>query len=205
MPITHLSSTGTGTFTLTNPVSASNRTITYPDATTTLVGTDTTQTLTNKTIQGGVITKATAITTTSGTSHLFTGIPSWAERITVILNEVSTSGGDRLLVQLGSAGGIVSTGYVSTAWQGSSVSNSSTAGFLMGLSGLSDSVTAIMTLVNITGNVWVSAHTGKINTSTAIYGAGSLAVGATVTQLQITTTGGTQTFDAGTINIMYEG
>lgn len=49
MPIT-LQSSGGGSVILTAPSTASNRTATLPDATTTLVGTDTTQTLTNKTL-----------------------------------------------------------------------------------------------------------------------------------------------------------
>jgi hypothetical protein len=43
-------STGTATFTIESPATSTNRTITIPDATTTLVGTDATQTLTNKSI-----------------------------------------------------------------------------------------------------------------------------------------------------------
>jgi hypothetical protein len=45
---------GTGTVTVNAPNTNAARTVTMPDATTTLVGTDATQTLTNKTITGGV-------------------------------------------------------------------------------------------------------------------------------------------------------
>lgn len=61
MPI-KLQSSGGGDFTLNAAASASNRTITLPDATTTLVGTDAIQTLTNKTLATPSITGATTST-----------------------------------------------------------------------------------------------------------------------------------------------
>jgi len=49
---------GTGTFTLASPATNTDRTLTLPDVTTTLVGTDATQTLTNKTIASSQLTGA---------------------------------------------------------------------------------------------------------------------------------------------------
>ena len=46
---------GTAIFTVAAPGTSTNQTITLPDASTTLVGTDATQTLTNKTISGSAI------------------------------------------------------------------------------------------------------------------------------------------------------
>lgn len=79
MTIAQISSGG-GIFSIDAPASASNRTITLPDATTTLVGTDATQTLTNKTltsptvnsptISGGTATFAAMPTITNATSMI---------------------------------------------------------------------------------------------------------------------------------------
>jgi hypothetical protein len=60
-------STGTATFTIESPATSTNRTITIPDATTTLVGTDATQTLTNKTLTTPNINSA-QVDTVSGTA-----------------------------------------------------------------------------------------------------------------------------------------
>ena len=63
-------STGTATFTIESPATSTNRTITIPDATTTLVGTDATQTLTNKTLTTPNINSA-QVDTVSGTAPLY--------------------------------------------------------------------------------------------------------------------------------------
>ena len=87
----------------------------------TVVGTTDTQSLTNKTLGSGLVmaasavTSGTAITTTSGTSHDFTSIPSWVKRITVMFSGVSTNGTSFVQIQLGDSGGIETTGYNSGA------------------------------------------------------------------------------------------
>ena len=64
------SGSGAGTLTIAAPITATNRTLTLPDATTTLVGTDATQTLTNKTLTTPNIDSA-SVPTVSGTAPLY--------------------------------------------------------------------------------------------------------------------------------------
>jgi len=61
------------TLTVVDPTA--DRTVSIPDATTTLVGTDTTQTLTNKTLTSPVLTTPTLGTPASGTLTNATGLP----------------------------------------------------------------------------------------------------------------------------------
>ena len=202
---------GTGIFTIASPHSNTNRTLSIPDVTTTIVGTDAAQTLTNKTLGSGLVMDVSAIT--SGTAVVnptspasanidFTGIPSWVKRITVVFNAVSTSGTSNPQIQLGDAGGIETTGYTVSSLE--STTTHYTAGFGIKFASATASLNGSLVLTNVSGNVW--AGTGLFNnTSTAVASlAGSKTLSDVLTQLRITTVNGTDTFDAGTINIMYE-
>ena len=156
---------------------------------------------------GSIITRGTAVASTSGTSIDFTSIPSWVKRITVMFTGVGTSGTSTTLVQIG-AGSVTSTGYVSSAqaFSATATSNStSTAGFLSSISSASSARSGQWVITNITGNTWVCSNTlGDSATSSAGIGGGTVALGGTLDRVRITTTNGTDTFDAGSVNILYE-
>ena len=171
------------------------------------IGTNQVVTVVNP-IQGGTITSGTAVATTSGTSIDFTGIPSWVKRITVMLSGVSTNGSSSYLVRLGTSSGIVSTGYVSSGSQlnPSSGSASSTTGIIVVVDSSGYICNGNISICKLTSNTWVASYslglTG-VATGTAI-GGGSVDLGATLDRVRITTVNGTDTFDAGSINILYE-
>jgi hypothetical protein len=183
----------------------------------TVVGTSDTQTLTNKTLTSpaidgtptgvGVLTSDTAIASTSGTSIDFTSIPSWVKRITVQFSGVSLSATANILVQLGTGSTTYTTsGYISGTVACETAGNtatSSTSGFVLFNSAPAVIISGHMTITNISGNNWVSSHTTKRDTSTLVFGGGNVSLGAVLTAVRITSSS-TDTFDAGTVNIMYE-
>jgi hypothetical protein len=153
------------------------------------------------------ITAATAQASTSGTSIDFTGIPSWVRRITVMFNGVSTSGTSPILVQIGD-GSVVSTGYISTSnnlnQSNATGGASSTSGFVIQSNDAAFVRSGALILCSVGSNVWVSSHTVKLNTTQVALGGGDKTLSGTLDRVRITTVNGTDTFDAGSINILYE-
>jgi hypothetical protein len=146
-------------------------------------------------------TSATAVASTSGTAIDFTGIPSWAKRITVMFQGVSTNGASSVLIRLGTSSGFVASGYI-----GSSAIFNFSNGMLVDDIGNSAGIRhGIAQILNITGNSWVCGSSlGRSDSIGSFVAAGSISLASLLTQIRITTGGG-DTFDAGNINIMYEG
>ena len=149
------------------------------------------------------LTLATAQNSTSGTSIDFTGIPSWVKRVTVMFNGVSTSGVSNKLIQLGTTSGFTSTGYTSSFGNSGSIFTV-TIGFGIWTQAATDTASGVFSILNITGNTWVASGVLKINTGNTNQTGGDVALASALTQLRITTVNGTDTFDAGSINILYE-
>ena len=146
--------------------------------------------------------------TASGTFVDFTGIPSWAKRITVMFSGVSTSGASLIIIQVGS-GTVTTTGYSGYAAGGNSgvAVVSSTQGFpLRNLNGsASEFLSGAFDILIPDANKIL--FRGVDMTSLPAFGvcAGDITLSGTLDRVRITTVNGTDTFDAGTINIMYEG
>ncbi len=158
---------------------------------------------------GGSLTFATA-QTASGTVVDFTGIPSWAKRITVMLNGVSTNGTSPVQIQIGDSGGIETTGYsvVVAAITGNNACqlNPYNSGIIVPGSTASGNRIGTIVISNInlfSWNVSGSSFDTLANTTGTINGSKSLT--SNLDRLRITTINGTDAFDAGTINIAYEG
>jgi len=193
---------GTGIFTVAAPNSNTDSTVTLPEATGVVA------------LQGNLITSGTAVSSTSGTSIDFTGLPSWVKRITVMFSGVSTNGTSEVTLQLGTSSGFVTSGYLGVALTvttgGTTGTSALSSGFLVRMGTTAGTAAAIrhgqavFTLVS--GNTWVGSLTmGLSNNEYLATTAGSIALAGALTQVRVTTNGGTNTFDAGTINILYEG
>ena len=142
---------------------------------------------------------------TSGTSIDFTGIPSWAKRVTVMFNGVGLSGTSDYLVQIGS-GSISTSGYTSGSYGTNNSGITSSSGFAIVQSGTLLTFYGSASLMLTGSNNWLSTCHGFLNTATvSVVGGGAKTLSGALDRIRITTVNGTDTFDAGTINIMYEG
>jgi len=210
-----LSGDSSGTITLAAPAVAGSNTITLPAQTGTsavlssaisAVGqipfsTDgSTLTPTAKIVSG------TVQATTSGTSITFTGIPSWVKRITVMFQGVSTSGTSSYLIQIGS-GSVTNTGYLgASAITGGSVAGANyTTGFGIYSTASTQIYYGQMTIVLISGNSYVSSHAlGRSDSNYIVTGGSAVTLSGALDRVVLTTVNGTDTFDAGSVNILYE-
>ena len=153
-------------------------------------------------------TSGTAVTA-SGTSVDFTGIPSTAKRITVMFSVVSTSGSSNLLLQLGTSNGFQTTGYNATgSGIDSTVATSAfTTGFGIRQGAASNNISGAVTisLLNAATGVWCSSGVvGSSANAVSFLVSGAKTLSGTLDRVRITTVNGTDTFDAGTINILVE-
>lgn len=160
----------------------------------------------------GGLNSGTAQNTTSGTSVDITGLPSGIKRVTIIFNGVSTSGVSPVLIRLGYG----STTYVTSGYSGGGgyiINNGSAGNFAptdgFGLGSYAAQAAALlsgtMTISNISGNIWVySSAIGSPSLLLSAVGGGNITLSGTLTAIRLTTSGGTDTFDAGSINILYE-
>jgi len=159
------------------------------------------------TMGASFITKSSTVSA-SGTTVDFTGIPSWVNSITVMLRGLSTNGTSYLLIQIGTSGGFTTSGYMSTSIDvdnaGGSSGADSTAGFVMKNNGPNNIFSGLMSISGMGSNVWVSSHSMKFTTTTACFGGGDVGLGGAIERVRITTVNGTDSFDAGTVNISYQ-
>ena len=167
----------------------------------------TTQTLVNVTGTLAPLVSGTAVASTSGTSIDFTGIPSWVKRITVMFNGISLSGTASALIQIGS-GSVTTTGYLGSAtvqYNTAVEIIGSTSGFLCPLGASVRVIHGALILTLISGNTWVSSGSfGFSNAAASASSGGTGVISGALDRVRITTTNGTDTFDLGSINILYE-
>lgn len=155
---------------------------------------------------GTLITSGTAVTA-SGTSVDFNSIPSTAKRITVMFDQVSGSGTSPFQIQLGS-GTIATTGYLGNVWEANTANVNISSGFQLRVNNLGTNTisgTVMITLLNATTNIWTAiGSTARTANADIALLAGSKTLAGTLDRVRITTVNGTDTFDAGTVNIMWE-
>jgi hypothetical protein len=158
-------------------------------------------------VDRGRMVRDTAKASTSGTSVDFTGIPSWVKRVTAMFSGVSTNGTSVVLVQLG-AGSVTTSGYLGAASINTSATLSAayTTGFgITQQTNAADVQHGLIILTNVSSNTWVASTSMARSDAATSQGAGSVTLSGALDRVRITTVNGTDTFDAGSINILYEG
>ena len=166
---------------------------------------------TSLTVAGGSVQplpQGTSVATTSGTTiDLNTAIPSWVRRITIGYQGVSLTGSSHTIIQLGS-GSYTTSGYAATAAYAGTANSagvaSATNGFCVHGGSNTNALTGTMTLVNLSGNTWVASHSGMLNTTIGVMGGGSVTLSGTLDRIRIASANGTDSFDAGSVNILFE-
>lgn len=156
----------------------------------------------------GQLVSGTAQASTSGTSIDFTSIPSWVKRVTVMFNGVSTNGTTSLQIQLGYSGGVETTGYVSVCGAYGSVTPvSSTTGMCVTSGSVAANSYSGQAIICLLGsNFWtLNSNMVRNDAANGFNGAAYKTTTGALDRIRITTFGGTDTFDAGSINILYEG
>ena len=161
---------------------------------------------------GSLITSGTMVsnpTSPASTSIDYTGLPSWVKRITIMFDSISTNGASNYLIQLGDSGGVETTGYVSSsAYLNTSADMvTSTAGFILNAQSAPSSYsgTVVITLMDSATNKWTAfGGLGWYPSLPVILTTGAKSLSATLDRIRITTFSGVNTFDAGSINILYE-
>lgn len=144
-----------------------------------------------------------ALSTASGTAVDLTGIPAWVRELEIVPDDVSLSGTDNLLAQLGTSGGVVTTGYSSASGHtsgGATAATDSAAGFVVFVGLAARTSKGKMTITRV-GTTWSATHMVRVEANTVSYGAGDVTISDPVTTLRLTRTG-TNTFDGGSFYVV---
>jgi hypothetical protein len=147
----------------------------------------------------------------TGASITFSGIPSWARRVTIVLDSLLMATSDTPIIQLGTSGGAETTNYASTAVaaNGGNVNKYDPSfgvpgpGFVLtGSSGTTN--TGQIVLSHIGGNVWVAfGNVGGYALNNVYVMTGRKALAAALTQVIIKSQFGANLL-SGAVNVFYE-
>ena len=153
----------------------------------------------------------TAQNSTSGSAISFTGIPSYAKKVTLLFNGVSSSAEVPILVQIGAGTTPTTTGYancysvVSTAFDGNNYS-ATTANGVPVYNQAVFTTTGQIVFTNITGNTWVASGAFVAGVGSGIgaqiASGGSIALSGSLGMIRATVSTGA--FDLGSMNIVIE-
>jgi hypothetical protein len=194
---------GSGTFTIAAPNSNTDRTLALPDEAGTVLTSATT--LSPSTTNTSIV--ASTAQTLSGVSSItFTGIPSGVVRVTVVIRNLSTTTSNFPGIQIGTSGGLVTTGYAGAGGNNSAASNKTNYLMLQGSGWGGGAIMQGVGFLNkLDGNRWGWTWGGAQSESAQVLGAGgTVDIGGDLYQLSISQFDGASNFDDGRVNIHWE-
>jgi hypothetical protein len=157
---------------------------------------------------GPTLSAGTANTSVSGgTVIVHTGIPTWARRVTIMFSGLSTNGSNPLIVQVGS-GTFKTTGYLGAAAVIEGATGYTT-GFGIGNTNVNNADihhgTLVLNLLDSSTNTWVVTGTTARSDGVEVgLTGGAVALSGALDRIRFTSSTGTDLFDAGMTNIMWE-
>jgi len=156
----------------------------------------------------------TPTSTLTGASVEWLNIPAEVQRIVIPISKASFSGADFPLVQLGTAGGWVTTGYIcfrlGDAGGSSAGGNAVTNGIGLDANGATTAQTGVVILERIArgSNLWIAAYNGvritlPSSANAHASSAGEIDLGGELTRVRLVSSGG-GAFDGGLASLSWE-
>ena len=134
-------------------------------------------------------------------------VPSWAKKVTVSIRGLSTSGSSPVMIQIGPSAGPETSGYGGGAYNPAAWA-ANTNGFLTAAQNSAANLlsgNAHLALCDPATNAWVFSFSGAgVGINTHGTGGGEKAIAGVLNKVRVTTSNGTDTFDAGSVNVMWE-
>ncbi len=162
-------------------------------------------------VNGKALITPSTVQTTSGAAFYDFTIPANVKRIAMMFTAVSTNGSSEVMIQLSAGGTVETTGYLTAS---SVLSNSvstinSTQGFVNYTNAQGPSCTrqgtVVLNQLASATNTWTLQGSLADTSSARLYLlAGSKALAGAIDKVRITTVGGTELFDGGSINVSWE-
>lgn len=145
----------------------------------------------------------TPISLISGTTGEYLSLPTWVKRVTMLFDNLSTTGTANYVVQMGSGAFLTSTYFSRSCPAGGSGGNSTTGFLLQSTTAAADTLCGSYVFNNISGNTWLGEGQFLVNTSANYFASGRVALSGTLDRIRVITT---DAFDgAGSINLLLEG
>ena len=118
---------------------------------------------------------------------------------------VSLSSSAHHLIQLSTGGTVLTSGYVSSSYWGGGGESATNGMVWYGGNNAARVISGIMTLQHMGGNIWVNSHAGKYTAPTCSWGGGDVDLVGVLDGIRVTNDAtGSNTYDAGAINISWE-